>query len=1124
LPEPFSSPRFVGREGEFASLAAALDAAAAGRPSTLILAADIGLGASRFIDEAVERIGRLATGYTVIRCRASDDVARPYGPVVAGIRPLLCALTDDELSSVVGTSGGEVMRLLPDLEPRLAGSGAIPERELVIDPERRQPRLLEGILGILTRLGERRPILLVFEDLHRADPSTRSLASFIGRVSRGQRVAILATYQPDALHQEHPFRQTLDAMAEGPRPATGVALHPLVRSELAELIEGIEGQRPSATVLLLVAERSHGSPLVAEEFLAARRELSSASLTASLSTLVTARLALRSPECRRVLRLLAPAGRPVGRAELAEVAATLEDGRLRPPPRSTSSPRRGDGVLDPDLAAGVVEAIEHGFVVERPSTVAGAAGETLEIRHELIARAIVADLLPHQRPRHHAALAAAAADRPGIAMRHWQAAHLPSPARVAALAFADEAEALDAPDVALDSLELALELTDAAAAGQGPMTRAVARAAMGGDDVAATQARAAEAALAAGRPDRAVAFADAAVAGLDERRDAVRLALLLERLGQFRRAAGDNAGAIAAMRRAVRLMPRDATPGRARVVGALAQILMLDGTFSEAIELAREAIANARAATEAGSDARAEEAHALTTLGVSEGWGDDPDAADAHLREARALAESIGRLDEVFRAIANLTTILDLHGRREAAVEVARAGIDVARDVGQDAVYGNFLRGNAADSLFYLGRWAEARELALTSLEWSPAGIGFVNSAINLALVEVESEAGESAGLLLGRLLLELETVRDSQYAGPVYGAAASFALWRDDLADASRVAELGWQRAHETEDWVLIARLAATSLEVQASVAASAGERRDLPAIARARGTAREVRAEAEAAVRDSGVAAARGSRREADARLATARAYHARLDGKDDPAVWAELAGTWQRLGDRYQVAKARWRHAEAALAGETRSGRVDARTSRAAAKRPLVEAVSIAVDLGARPLLRRLDELAGRALIRLPEELAASMAERLAAPDTDPRPRVRQGTRTGRDGGGPDERGATTPEREPIAVAVGGHDGGPALAVGGEPSRASSPLVRELVGETKDRPRDTFGLSPREHEVLALIARGRTNREIGDRLYISQKTVGVHVGNILAKLGVSGRVEAAAVAIRLDLMERP
>jgi DNA-binding CsgD family transcriptional regulator len=85
--------------------------------------------------------------------------------------------------------------------------------------------------------------------------------------------------------------------------------------------------------------------------------------------------------------------------------------------------------------------------------------------------------------------------------------------------------------------------------------------------------------------------------------------------------------------------------------------------------------------------------------------------------------------------------------------------------------------------------------------------------------------------------------------------------------------------------------------------------------------------------------------------------------------------------------------------------------------------------------------------------------------------------------------------------------------------------SDLVRALAGDpaASTRRPDTFGLSGREREVLALVAQGRTNREIGERLFISQKTVGVHVGNILAKLEVSGRVEAAAVAIRLGLTER-
>jgi DNA-binding CsgD family transcriptional regulator/tetratricopeptide (TPR) repeat protein len=61
----------------------------------------------------------------------------------------------------------------------------------------------------------------------------------------------------------------------------------------------------------------------------------------------------------------------------------------------------------------------------------------------------------------------------------------------------------------------------------------------------------------------------------------------------------------------------------------------------------------------------------------------------------------------------------------------------------------------------------------------------------------------------------------------------------------------------------------------------------------------------------------------------------------------------------------------------------------------------------------------------------------------------------------------------------------------------------------------------LTPRELDVLALVADGRTNRQIAARLFISEKTVSVHVSNILAKLGVQGRTEAAAVAGRDGLL---
>ena len=66
-------------------------------------------------------------------------------------------------------------------------------------------------------------------------------------------------------------------------------------------------------------------------------------------------------------------------------------------------------------------------------------------------------------------------------------------------------------------------------------------------------------------------------------------------------------------------------------------------------------------------------------------------------------------------------------------------------------------------------------------------------------------------------------------------------------------------------------------------------------------------------------------------------------------------------------------------------------------------------------------------------------------------------------------------------------------------------------------------SLGLTAREAEVLALVAAGRTNRQIGQALFITPKTAGVHVSRILAKLGVTGRGEAAAVAHRLGLDEQ-
>ncbi len=1073
MPARYTSARFVGREDAFLRLASVLQGAAVGSSGTLLVDGTAGVGASRFIDEAIRRVAGLHEPMTVLRGGAfgpGDDA--PYAPIVRALRPVLAALSDDELGRVLGTASDGLVRLLPELADRMGAAGVEGQPIMTVIPERRQARLLEEILGAVGRLGERQPVLFVIEDLHRTDAATRTLVTFLARIARSQRLALVGTYQGDALRRDDPWAVDLAALARAQRPPARLALSPLGRDDLARLIEAIEGSRPSASVLVVVVERSGGRPLVAEELLAARRELPAVSLTSSFEELVMARAAVRSHETRRVLRLLAPAGRPMDRATMAAIAEAFEADAPSAPPRSTSAPRRGDGVLDADLTAGLDEAIEYGFIVE--------GNDGLSLRHELMGRAIEADLLPSVRIRHHAAVARALFDEPFVAMRHHHAALDPRGLARAAVYAADIASSVDAPVDELTTLEVAI----AAGTAAGPTTTRRGASALHGDSplpsVNELRVRAAEAAFAAGRPVRAAAYLDAVIAGTDARRDRARLGLVYDRLAQFRRVAGDAEGALAARRRAVDLVPPSGTPARAAVVAGLAQLLMLEGTFSEAERLARDAIRIARACH---PEARRWELHAMTTLGVSLGWRSDPRAAMAMLADARKMAEELGDLDELFRVHANLTTVLELDGQREEAVRIAYEGIEAARAAGLEAVYGNVLRGNAADSLFIMGRWDEARTLSKTALEWLPTGINYLNALVALATVEIELTAGESAGRLLGQTLLELEAVRDAQQAVPLHLASASFALWRSDLADARRAAERGWALIRETEDWILAARTAATAVEVEAAIAAEAQERRDLAALAGARERARAVVKEAEALVRKHGVAQALGSRRSADAWLATARAHRRRVDGRDDAATWAAVGDAWSVLRVPYETARARWREAEALLgSGAGRAGRADAKV-------PLIEAVEIALALGALPLLRELRELAGRALIALPPEVE----ERLL---------------------GPDDR-----QRELVGVIASPVQASTA-GIGVEPSALAIGLAGAPEPPTRG---DTFGLSGREREVLVQIARGRTNREIGERLFISQKTVGVHVGNILSKLKVSGRVEAATVAIRLSLTDQ-
>jgi tetratricopeptide (TPR) repeat protein len=1013
MPARFTSPRFVGRERELARLGDALENAAGGRASTVVLTGTAGIGATRLLDEAVRRVQTFDQPFAVLRIRAwPGRTGEPYLPVIEALGSVLGALSPNDAARLIEPGAAALAPLLEGTVPMAEGhtfGGAV-------SPERRQARLLEAVHALIDRLAEAAPVLVLAEDLHVADHGTRALVAFLARISRTARTCLVATYQPDQVTREHPLRAQIAALDSAARRPQRIDLSPLARDELADLIGELDGERPTAAVLLLVAERSHGNPLLAEEILAARRELVGATLAATLEEIVIARIARRTPECRRVLRLLAPAEQPLSLTDLAAVAHAYERPIGSPPPRSSSRPRRGDGPLDGDLAAGLMEAMDYGFVIIDRSAGEGAAGtagpsgrwsedDRVRLRHELIGRAIIADLLPTQRRLNHVALATALPDRAGTQARHWLAAHEPRKARDAALEAATHAEEIVAPGDALAALERALEL-GAAEPADGEAD---------GHLAPRLLVRAADTAFAAGQPVRATSFAESAIRRFDERADRVELGLLHDRLGRYRRVTGDHEGGLAAHRRAAQLVPRQPTRERAQVLAGLAQTLMLDGHFAEAERIAEEAISTARTV---GTAARAEEGHALCTLGVARAWGDDPAAAVGLMEQAREIALEVGSLEERFRAIANLTTALARVGRRDEAIEVALDGIAEAGRAGLDTVFGNFLRGNVADILFTAGRWDEAREMSRTALEWSPAGLAFVDAAVGLAMVEIEMAADEATGNLVGRLLLELETVPDPQYVVPTSRAAASYALWQGDVADASRLAELGWRHARGTEDWIMTARMAATALEVQAAIVTDARERRDLSALAAARERSTSILEEAEGAVRSSGVAERVPSRREAEAFLAVASAFRARVDGQDDPSGWDRLAGDWDELGNRYQVALARWRQAEAILAEAAAAGE-DARVARAQAREPLLASYRIAKELGARPLAGRLADLAGRALITLPDDgwlLAARDArarveERFVPVAVGPAAGVGMDERNG-DGGAPTGPGPTRP----------------------------------------------------------------------------------------------------------------
>ena len=303
------------------------------------------------------------------------------------------------------------------------------------------------------------------------------------------------------------------------------------------------------------------------------------------------------------------------------------------------------------------------------------------------------------------------------------------------------------------------------------------------------------------------------------------------------------------------------------------------------------------------------------------GWGDDPEEGVRLLREAIERARELGLVEEWWRAGANMAVVLELLGRPGEAIDQAFRDMAEARAMDLDAVYANLLGGNVAGILVDVGRWPEARELSLRALDWSPAGVPFVNAILNLVIVEIESEAGEEAGRLLGP---GARRARDRRRL-PVRGAGLpGDGVVRDverrpRRRAAGRRARLGARPRHRGlgPDGPHGGDRARGRVGDRGRGPREATDRRRrrVPRAGRTdpRGGRRRGRAGAGRRRRPRDAASPRRASRRRARSTAGCRVATTRRPGPT-------LAGRWHDLGDPYREGRARWRQAEAILGGAT------------------------------------------------------------------------------------------------------------------------------------------------------------------------------------------------------------
>jgi DNA-binding CsgD family transcriptional regulator len=896
----------VGRHAELARLTGLLDAAASGAPVVALISGDAGVGKTRLVTELAERARRQQ--FTVLsgRCAELADSV-PYLPLADALHEAI-----SEPGPVRDALGRRPLlaRLLPD-------AAAASEPASAESPGLAQQQLFGTVLGLLSELAESSPVLLILEDLHWADGSTRDLLSFLSRVLHRERLALAATYRSDDLHRRHPLRPVLAELVRLPSVTT-VELGPLDDAAMAEHLTAVAERPLDAEVLEGLIGRAEGNAYYAEELLAAA-SAGGGELPARLADLLLARTQRLSPDAQLVLRTAAVAGRRVDDA-LVAAACGLD------------RPRYEDALR---------EAVAKQLLVAEP-------GRGLAFRHALLREAIYSDLLPGERTRLHARLAELLADErrlaevPGTAAelaRHCLASHDITGAFSASVAAGKEARRLSAPADAHHYFDQALGLWERA---QQPEKLA-------GMSRGELAFRSAVAAADSGQASRAAQILRRLIGYLRDTDDARLVCRAQERLAYLLTDLDEYEAAEAAARAAVDALPAEPpTWERARALATHAHTLLPGDSPAapQARARAEEAIAAARAA-----NAPWAEADALSTLGLLSKQAGDLEQAAGLFARANRQARAAGVIGVELRAVFQLANLQLESGDLHAAAGTAHQGVLRAGETGLLlARYGLDLQ-----YLHYLahygeGDWQHAREIA----DSFPVRVTSIAEARLSAMALFIAVATGSRAVAERRRWLEPFFARDrfTEYIGR--GLLAEHAYWNGDgdraLAEARATirASYEWENGYSPP----VIRIAAIALAVLADRADQARAAGDAGRAAQSAAAAEEflwIAREGAAYPRNPGYALG------ADGRgwLARAEAETRRAQGDNDVRAWQAVTEAFAPQF-AYETARSRWRLAQAlAEAGRRDEAAHEWRLGTETAAR-----------LGARPLAAVLAELGRRA----------------------------------------------------------------------------------------------------------------------------------------------------------------